>query len=172
MKFIKKFIQLSLVIMVIFIFTSNSNVYVKSIENTSMNKTVDLSTMAMTIIENEYEELYTALDVITGDLTSYIYNCELCTGRLACMSSLDLSDGTTTYTDDEYGEVYIVASSSNLPCGSIVAFDSKLSDETMYAIVLDRGVIGDDLDLLVWGLEYAYQVGRSEITYSVLRSGW
>ncbi len=172
MKFMLKCLRLIIVILVVIAFTSNTTIYITSIENTSMNKTVNLSTMAMTIVENEYAELYTPLDTYVGDLTSYVYNCELCTGRLSCMSSLDLSDGTTTYVDSEYGEVYIVASSSNLACGSIISFDSKLSDDTMYAIVLDRGVIGTSIDLLVWGLDYAYQVGRSEITYNVLRSGW
>ncbi|MFI3260795.1 MAG: hypothetical protein R3Y13_03690 [bacterium] len=172
MKIIIRCFNFVLMVAVIFAFTSSSTIYVQSIENTTMNKTVNLSTMATMIAESEYVQLHTPLESFSGDLTSYVYNCELCTGRLACMSNLDLSDGTTTYVDADYGEVYIVASSRDLPCGSIVSFESRLDEDTMYAIVLDRGVLGNDLDLLVWGLEYAYQVGRIGITYNVLRSGW
>ncbi len=172
MKIINRFIRLAVLITFIFIFSGKPSEYVSSIENTSMNKTVNLSAMAMAIKENEHEKLNTSLNTISGELTSYIYNCPACTGRLACLSTLDLSNGTTTFNDSEYGEVYIVASSKNLPCGSIVSFDTSLSDKTMYAVVLDRGVVGNDLDLLVDGLEYAYQVGRKNITYNVLRSGW
>lgn len=175
MKKLYKLFQVSIVLIIIFICGANSNVVMQSVENTSINKTVDLSTMAMRIMESEYEyaSLYTPLDSFYGELTGYVYNCELCTGRLACMSSLDLSNGTTTYIDEEYGEVLIVASSSNLSCGSIISFESsRLSDETSYAIVLDRGVLGSDLDLLVESVDYAYTIGRSDISYDVVRIGW
>lgn len=204
MKIINKFIRLSLIVLVVFIFTSSSTVFVQNIENTSINKTTDLSTMAMRIMETEsslqFEVLdneqetseettddteeyelpiftgdassYTILATLTGELTSYVYNCEACSGRLGCLSSLDLSDGTDTYVDDEFGEVSIVASSSNLACGSIISMSTSLSDEPMYAIVLDRGVTGNDIDILVADLDYAYQIGRRDVTYDVLRSGW
>ena len=83
-------------------------------------------------------------------------------------------DGTTKYTDVKYGEVNIVASSSNLPCGSIVSFYSdRVGEGRIVAIVLDRGVRGNSLDLLTPSEEYASKyIGRSKITYDVLRSGW
>ena len=83
-------------------------------------------------------------------------------------------DWKNTYNDAEYGEVYIVASSKNLPCGSIISFYSnRISDGRNLAIVLDRGVLGNDIDLLTPSEEYAYNyVGRSSITYDVLRFGW
>ena len=70
--------------------------------------------------------------------------------------------------------VRIVASSKNLPCGSIVKFNlRKLSSSPIYAIVLDRGVGGNNLDLLVENESLAYtQIGRSSITYEVMRRGW
>ena len=103
-----------------------------------------------------------------------MYNCPLCSGKLACLSSYDITDGKNTYYDAEYGEVNIVASSKNLPCGSIVTFNSsRISDEKVVAIVLDRGVRGNALDFLSPSLDYAYNnIGRSSITYDVLRSGW
>lgn len=175
MKKIYRFVQLSIIFMFILVCGANSNVLINSVENTSTSKTVDLSTMAMRIMESEYkyESLYTPLNTLTGELTGYVYNCELCTGRLACLSSLDLSNGTNTYEDSEYGEVFIVASSRDLSCGSIVSFEtSRLSEDPVYAIVLDRGVIGPDLDLLVSDIDFAFQLGRSNITYDVVRTGW
>ena len=150
--------------------------------NENINKSVDLSTMAIYINKEEEERaneealqtyLWGSLDSYTGDLTGYGADCALCTGRLAC-TGLDVRDGTDTYIDDTYGEVRIVASSSNLPCGSIIRFESaRISDEPVIAIVLDRGVLGNDIDLLTPSEDYAYQyVGRSSITYDVLRMGW
>ena len=90
------------------------------------------------------------------------------------MSSLDLSNGRNTYEDKTYGEVNIVASSKNLPCGTIIRFESKrISEEPIIAIVLDRGVLGNDIDFLAPNREYALNnVGRSSVTYDVLRFGW
>lgn len=151
--------------------------------NENVNKSVDLSTMAIFINKEEEkiaEEkavetyLWGVLDSFTGDLTGYGAYCPLCTGHLACMSSLDLSNGRTTYNDKTYGEVRIVASSSNLPCGTIIRFNSpRISENATLAIVLDRGVLGTDIDLLSLSEEYAAKyVGRSSITYDVLRFGW
>ena len=83
-------------------------------------------------------------------------------------------DGTTTYQDADYGIVNIVASSANLPCGSIIRFNSeRISSTPVYAIVLDRGVLGNAIDLLSESEEYASKyIGRSSITYDVLRSRW
>lgn len=151
--------------------------------NENINKSIDLSTMALFINKEEEKReieeafqtyMWGILDSYTGDLTGYGAYCPLCTGHLACMSSLDLSNGRTTYTDKTYGEVRIVASSRNLPCGSIVRFNSpRISNNPTIAIVLDRGVLGNDLDLLSPSEDYALKyVGRSSITYDVLRLGW
>ena len=43
----------------------------------------------------------------------------------------------------------------------------------MYAIVLDRGVSKYNLDLLTVSEDYARKnVGRSVVSYDVLRKGW
>ena len=66
---------------------------------------------------------------------------------------------------------YIVASSKSLPCGSIVNF--SLNNENITAIVLDRGVTGTALDLLVESEAYALSnVGRKNISYQILRFGY
>mgnify|MGYP005801809843 FL=1 len=150
--------------------------------NENINKSVDLSTMAIYINKEEEAKaneealqtyLWGALDSYTGSLTGYGADCALCTGRLAC-NGVDVRDGTDTYIDNTYGEVRIVASSSNLPCGSIIRFESsRISDEPIIAIVLDRGVLGNNIDLLTPSEDYAYRyIGRSTITYDVLRIGW
>ena len=90
-------------------------------------------------------------------------------------SNLKSENGTTTYEDSEYGKVYIVASSKNLECGTIIRFNSARvnPDGDVLAIVLDRGVVGTALDLLTPSEDYASKyIGRSSITYDVLRNGW
>lgn len=174
MKIVNYFIRLSLLMFVLIIAKSSTNVMDATVLNDNVNKTINLSTMALKVIEVEQELKFTAIDTYTGDLTGYAHDCPLCTGKLACLPSYDVTDGTNTYYDSEYGEVYIVASSKNLPCGSIVTFYSnRISDDKVLAIVLDRGVSGNSLDFLVPTERYAYEnIGRSSITYDVLRSGW
>lgn len=165
--------------------------------NENINRSVDLSTMALFINKEEEERaikeaeqkkleeeekakeqvqtyVWSAKDSYTGQLTGYEANCPLCTGRLACNSKLDLSGGRNTYNDATYGTVNIVASSKNLPCGTIIKFNyKKVSSEPIVAIVLDRGVGGNNIDLLVPNRSYALKVvGRSSVSYDVLRMGW
>ena len=123
--------------------------------------------------KEEVEEIIVEEPVVqyeqhTGDLTGYSADCPACNGTLACMPKYNVyKNGVTTYSDKEYGDVKIVASSKKVPCGSIIKYNGK------YAIVLDRGVLGYDLDLLVESEAYAIKyVGRSEITYEIIRSGW
>ena len=79
------------------------------------------------------------------------------------------------YEDSTYGTVRIVASSRNYPCGTILKFNvSKLSSEPIIAIVLDRGVGGNNIDLLTESQSYAAKkVGRvRNLEFEVLREGW
>ena len=124
--------------------------------------------------EKEVEEIIVEEEPVvqyeqhTGDLTGYSADCPACNGTLACMPKYNVyKNGVTTFSDKEYGNVNIVATSKKVPCGSIIKYNDK------YAIVLDRGVLGYDVDLLVESEAYAIQhVGRSEITYEIIRSGW
>ena len=174
MRIINYFIRMSVIIFVLVIARSSSDIKIATVENDNLNKTVNLTTMAMKIIEVEDTIKYTPIATYTGDLTGYAYNCPLCGGTLGCMPKYNIKDGTTTYDDYEYGTVNIVASSKNLPCGSIVRFSSsKVGEGESFAIVLDRGVRGYSLDLLTPSEEYASKyIGRSQITYDVLRSEW
>lgn len=165
--------KIMILMVVIIICSSNKSNFVSQITNNNLNKTVNLSQMAMKVSEFNYDELYSAKDTYTGDLTGYVYNCPACTGHLACNSNYDLTGGINTYNDPQYGAVYIVASSSNLPCGTIIRFNSsRISSSQVIAIVMDRGVLGNAIDFLSPNYDYAVQLGRSTITYDVLRSGW
>ncbi len=112
---------------------------------------------------------------ISGILTGYGADCPKCGGKLACKSSYKVkNNGVVTYPDKTYGNVRIVASSKRLKCGSIVKFNlPKLSKNPIYAIVLDRGVVKNNLDILMASeKEAAKKIGRNNITYEVLRTGW
>lgn len=143
------------------------------LSNENLNKTIDLTAMAVKLNQIQMADKYYPLDTFTGDLTGYGALCPLCNGHLGCTGEW-VGDGTTTYDDEMYGNVRIVASSKNLPCGSVITFDAKyISDEPVVAIVLDRGVLGNDIDLLVETEDYARKkVGRHKISYDVLRFGW
>lgn len=168
------FLQLSIIVLVVFIANVSTSVEETYVSNDASNRVIDLTTMAMRLEEDIKNDLYSAKDTFTGDITGYGADCPLCGGTLACKPSYYVKDGTTTYPDSDYGNVRIVASSQNLPCGSIVRFQlSKISSEPVVAIVLDRGVLGNDLDLLVESNNLANTlVGRNTSSYDVLRSGW
>ncbi len=173
-RYIKYSISLVLLLVCVLALESSSSIKYTKVENSKINRTINLSTMALKIDEEEHNRLYSAKDSYTGDLTGYAYNCPLCGGTLGCLRSYDITNGTTTFPDPTYGEVRIVASSPNLPCGTIIRFNSyRISSEPVLAIVLDRGVLGNDIDLLTPSEDYASRyVGRSTIYYEVLRSGW
>ena len=157
--------------------SDNTNIKEK---NNNLNLSLDIDLMSNKR-NKKYEDYlafindnYSAKEQYSGDLTGYGADCPLCGGRLACMPSLDVLHGNYHYEDKTYGQVRIVASSANLPCGSVIRFDfPRQSSEPIIAIVLDRGVLGTAIDLLEVNSESArLNVGRSYITYDVLRRGW
>ncbi len=166
-KVIKTFLLLTLVIIV----NSTNNVTENKIYNDNYNRSIDLNTMALKVKEDIENDLYSAKDTFSGDLTAYYANCPLCSGRLACLPNYNVLNGNVNFDDITYGNVRIVASSNNLSCGTIIRFKkSNLSDKDIIAIVLDRGVPGNNIDLLM--TDNASLVGRSYITYDILRNGW
>ncbi len=173
----QKLIKCCKFVLLVYIFTllvSTSNNSLIKVSNSNMNLTLDLNSMVEKVQENIMNDLYSAKDSYTGYLTGYAADCPLCTGKLACMPSLDVLHGNVMYEDETYGNLNIVASSTSIPCGTVVRInDYKNSDGPFYAIVLDRGVGRNNLDLLTVSEEYAYQnVGRSIINYDILRKGW
>lgn len=174
MKVINYFVRLAIIIFVVIIAKSSTDIRSAAVENDNVNKTINLSTMAMKVVEVEQAMKFNAVDTYTGDLTGYAANCPLCSGKLACLPTYNVMNGTNTYNDIEYGNVYIVASSKNLACGSIISFYSnRIGEGKILAIVLDRGVRGNAIDFLSTSEKYASdKIGRSSITYDVLRNGW
>ncbi len=124
-----KIVKIFILITFVFIIGLYKNNVDMQIHNSDISKTVDLDKMSLKANELQYDDLYGAKESYTGDLTSYVYNCPACTGELYCNWRYDLSHGVTTYVDKTYGEVAIVASSSNLPCGSIIRFATKRISE-------------------------------------------
>ena len=190
-----------IIVLIVFLEYKTNNV-VLNVQNSNLNKQLDLNTFAVldiasagfsnpeivevntdnevaktdnTVLNNSQfiEEKVQPIASYSGKMTGYVYNCPKCSGKLACDSSLDLSNANINYFDNTYGNIRIVASSKNLECGSIVSINSKLSTEPIIAIVLDRGVSGTKLDLLVESEETARtQVGNTSITYDLLRKGY
>lgn len=172
-KVLSKFARIFIIILFVVLSTSYVHIIETKTYSDNVNKNVNLSTMALKVDEFREDDIFSVKDTYTGDLTGYVYNCPLCNGTLGCMRNYNIRDGKTTYVDNTYGVVKIVASSSNLPCGSIVRFNSnRISEEPVIAIVLDRGVLGNALDLLSPDINSALTLGRSVITYDVLRNGW
>lgn len=176
-KVLSKINKTSKILLLLFVFLALQKVNVinqnDKVVNENLNKTLDLTAMVLKLNEINMADKYYPLDTFTGDLTGYSADCPLCSGYLACTGAY-VANGTTSYNDSEYGNVVILASSKNLPCGSIVTFDaSYVSSQKVTGIVLDRGVLGNDLDLLVPNSEYATKrIGRHKLTYDVLRFGW
>ena len=141
--------------------------------NNNLNKTLDLHAMSIKAEEFRMNDLFAPLDTYFGDLTGYAAYCPLCSGFLGC-NSQDVRDGRTTHYDKDYGNVRIVASSRSLPCGSIIQFNlPSVSSQKITAIVLDRGVLGTDIDLLMETEADAFRkVGRRKISYDILRFGY
>ena len=176
MKVFKKIYKLTcILIMIAVIFSFKNSAINMTTKNTNnnINKNINLNAMAKVIKNFAYTDINIPLDTYNGKLTGYVADCPLCTGYLAC-NNQNVLDRTTTYYDQTYGTVRIVASSLNTPCGSIVRFKNpRVQEGYITAIVLDRGVTGTALDLLVETEDYAIrQVGNSVIEYDILRFGW
>ena len=111
----------------------------------------------------------------TGELTGYSGDCPLCSGYLACPPRTNVLKSGIYYNDTSYGNIRIVASSKNYPCGTILRFNvKKIAKEPIVAIVLDRGVSGNVIDLLTDSSESAIKdIGRvKNLEFEVLREGW
>lgn len=154
---------------------SNIDTSFASTENDNIGKYVGQDTIQVSqnILYNK--NLYDPLYSFTGDLTGYAGDCKLCTGYLACPPRTNVLKEGIYHTDKVYGKLRIAASSRKYPCGTIIEFNvGKLSDEPIRAIILDRGVGGNDIDLLMESEDLAIEeVGRvKNLEFKVLREGW
>ena len=172
MKHIGKIIKIMIIIVLVF---STTKIKIEkdngTVLNDNTNKVLDLTAMAYKIEQIRMQDKYYPLDTYVGYLTGYAADCPLCGGTLGCTGQDVVTERITTYNDNEYGTVRILASSPSLACGSIVTY--TINDEKVTGIVLDRGVTGTNLDLLVENEDIARsQVGRKYISYDILRFGW
>lgn len=173
LKVFYKILCTCLIIAIVLSFQENNIKMESTTSNSNINKNVNLNAMAKVINTLVMADKNTVLDTYNGWLTGYGADCALCSGKLGC-NGQDVRDGTLTYIDKTYGEVRIVASSKSLACGSIVRFaNPRKQNEEITAIVLDRGVLGTSLDLLVESEKAASEkVGAQRINYDILRFGW
>jgi 3D (Asp-Asp-Asp) domain-containing protein len=132
------------------------------------------------IIVNQQEEayktsLYETKSVFNGDLTGYAGDCPLCSGVVACKPRINVLEKGIFFNDVEYGTIRMVASSKRYPCGTILRFNAdRVSSEPIIAVVMDRGVGGNNIDLLMDNEDEARRkVGRiKNLEFQVLRLGW
>lgn len=145
------------------------------IANHDSDKSVDKEVIQAAQNDLYKESILTPIYTFMGELTGYAGDCALCTGYLACPPRTNVLKEGIYFNDETYGNIRIVASSRNYPCGTILKFKvNKLSKEPIVAIVLDRGVGGNVIDLLTESEDYAIKsVGRvRNLEFEVLREGW
>lgn len=177
---IKLFIQIAIVVCVAFFL--NKETFRVSTLSVAMNDGLENPLEIQVIQENQkvlYQEnkpkIGDPLFTFTGELTGYAGDCPLCSGYLACPPRTNVLKKGIYYNDKKYGKIRIVASSKKYPCGTILKFNvKKLSSEPIIAIVLDRGVGGNVIDLLTESQDFARKkVGRvRNLQFEVLREGW
>ena len=170
-------IEIIVIIPLIFTLTKTADIStsMSSIFNDNINKGLDKETIQVSQNQLYMEGLYNPKYSFVGDLTGYAGDCPLCTGYLACPPRTNVLEEGIYFEDKTYGTLRIAASSRKYPCGTIIQFDvGKISDEPIIAIILDRGVVGNDIDLLSENEDIARkQVGRvKNQEFKVLREGW
>ena len=170
-------IEIIVIIPLIFTLTKTADIStsMSSILNDNINKGLDKETIQVSQNQLYMEGLYNPKYSFVGELTGYAGDCPLCTGYLACPPRTNVLEEGIYFEDKTYGTLRIAASSRKYPCGTIIQFDvGKISDEPIIAIILDRGVVGNDIDLLSENEDIARkQVGRvKNQEFKVLREGW
>lgn len=103
-----------------------------------------------------------------GFITHYGPNCKGCSGRTASGYNVK---STIYYNDKEYGKVRIVATSRKIPLYTIIRIPNYKKG-SITAIVLDRGVSGNKVDILVDSEKTATNLGiQRNAKVEVLRWG-
>ena len=121
-----------------------------------------------------------------GKMTGYGADCVGCSGNLSCRtkqgSSWNLINNGTTYNDEEYVKVRILAAAlDNFPCGTIIeVVNPNLG--TFNAIVLDtggdmrkawnNGIVHMDLAFNSESNTAIYQATGTNVIFNVKRWGW
>mgnify|MGYP001260414216 CR=1 FL=1 len=117
---------------------------------------------------------YPILKTYEGTMTAYGANCHGCSGITAY--GYDIRNNIY-FEDKTFGMLRIVAADKSIPFGTVVRVSGlKVYDDPILAIVLDRGwlIKGTLMDLAFndENEEIVMKLGRSKVTYDVLRQGW
>ena len=175
-KFITYFRVLLLVGIILFL-NNNSLTYVtvNKIYNENLEKTVERKVIDGTQDLIAMNMSYDVISTFKGELTGYAGDCPKCSGVVACSPYPNVLKSGIFFNDKEFGTIRMAASSSKYPCGTIIKFKvNKLSSTPIIAVVMDRGVRGNQIDLLTETEDFArIFVGRvRNQTFEVLRLGW
>ena len=139
------------------------------------------------VTDNSYNNV-NVIDTFVGTVTAYGPDCVGCSGvtasgyRVADNIGGVITSTTTTYHDDTFGELRILAAATNkFPFGTVIRISGGRIDGYINGIVLDRGVAmsnawsnGKVLVDLMFETEKSYEVhefGRQDVTFEVLRYG-
>lgn len=142
------------------------------------------------ILVNNYNDYSNAsvIDTYYGTITAYGPDCVGCSGITASGYKVAENVGgvitstTTTYIDDMYGELRVLASANSFPFGTVIRISGERIDGYIMGIVLDRGGAmnnawgnGEVLIDLLFATEKSsevYEFGRQKnVKFEVLRYG-
>lgn len=157
---------------------------------TEQNKeeNVEEEKVVQEVVNEVVEQGTGAYGIYTGKLVGYGPDCAGCSGEgyLACKtedgSKFSLKYNGIYYTDDEYGEVRILAAAfAKFPCGTIIEI-TKPGKEPFKAVVMDTGgTVKNAWNNGAVVMDLAYETNAaagsdgltgSNITFSVQRWGW
>ena len=142
LKIVFKVLQFVIVVALCYMMHSATFVYYfdTNAQNENTIKKLDYLTIENEQYEKYYESLFTPIKTFSAELTGYGADCEGCSGILACAPITNVFEKGIYFEDATYGTVRVVAASREYPCGTIMRFESsRLSDEPIIAIVMDRG---------------------------------
>lgn len=167
-------------------------------EDTKSLYSVNSSYNFVPIFSNDKEELavvtdysynnINVIDTFSGTVTAYGPDCVGCSGvtasgyRVADNIGGVITSTTTTYHDDTFGELRILAAATNkFPFGTVIRISGGRIDGYINGIVLDRGIAmsnawanGKILVDLLFETEKSdelHEFGRQDVTFEVLRYG-
>jgi len=113
--------------------------------------------------------------IFDGVMTGYGPDCEGCGGKTGCPPRQNVKNGNIYFNDQEYGKIYIVATDSRIPCGSVIKVRNSNVSNEFTAIALDRGsaIKENKMDLLVESERYSsINIGKQKVIYEIIRWGW
>ena len=135
----------------------------------------------------EYDDL-SVIDTFKGTITAYGPDCVGCSGITASGYVVAenvngvITSTTTTYIDETFGELRVLASANSFPFGTVMRISGDRIDGYIMGIILDRGGAmnnawseGEVLIDLLFATENSsevYEFGRQKnVKFEVLRYG-